>query len=354
MVKDRMTSLERITAYGREQNIDRLPCNPNIANGAARVIGCKVSEFKDNGELIARAHIEAYRMFKYDGVRIFTDLYVQAEAMGARVFYPADDTADLEAPAISDVSEIAGVQPADPHRDGRLPSHLEAARILIDTVGNEVSCSGGVVGPFTTAFFLIGVEKMTRLLVRNPEAVHTLCKISLETSLRYADAFIDIGLTPTISEPLSSTTIVNPKHFKEYSAPYLKQLIDHIHSKGKSVTLHICGKTEKIWDDMVEAGADCLSIDNVASLNGCKKRVGDKVRIMGNVDPSGIMYAGTAEDVRKATIECVREAYDNPRGYIICSGCSLPIDTPFENIQAMMDTARDIGDPEHSQLISRD
>ncbi len=354
MAKDQMTSLERITAYNKGERIDRLPCNPNIANGAARVIGCKVSEFKNNGRLMAEAHIQAYRKFNYDGVRVFTDLYVQAEAMGAKVRYPLDDTADLDTPAIQDVVDIDRIQPADPFKDGRLPSHLEAAKILIDQVSKEVPCSGGVVGPFTTAFFLVGVEYMTRLLLRNPEAVHRLCEVSLETSLRYADAFMEIGLTPTISEPLSSCTIVSPKHFRQYSFPYLKRLIDFIHSRGKAVTLHICGKTDKIWEAMADAGANCLSIDDVASLSDCKKQVGDRVRIMGNVDPSGVMYAGTPEEVRKATLECVRQAYNNPKGYIICSGCSLPIDTPFENIQAMMDTAREIGDPADSDLPARE
>ncbi len=353
MAKDRMTSLDRMTAYNKGERVDRLPCNPNIANGTARVIGCKVSEFKDNGRLIAQGQIQAYRMFGYDGVRIFTDLYVQAEAMGAKVRYPLDDTADLETPALRDISEIDNVQPANPYRDGRLPSHLEAGKILIDELGTEVSCSGGVVGPFTNAFFLIGVENLTRLLFTNPEAVHKLCAVSLETSIRYADAFMDIGLNPTISEPMSSSTVISPKHFKEFSFPYLTRLIGHIHSRGKPVTLHICGKTDKIWEAMADAGANCLSIDNVASLYECKNRGGDRVRIMGNVDPSGVMYAGTPEEVRKATIECVRQAYDNPKGYIICSGCSLPIDTPFENIRAMMDTAAEIGDPVHSDLLAR-
>jgi len=354
MAKDRMTSLERMAAYNRGERVDRLPCNPNIANGAARVIGCKVSEFKQNGKLIAEAHIETYRRFNFDGVRIFTDLYVQAEAMGAKVRYPLDDTADLEMPAVSDIAEIGSIQPVDPYNDGRLPSHLEAAKILIDELGSEVACSGGVVGPFTNSFFLIGVEKLSRLLSRDPKTVHRLCAVSLETSIRYADAFMDIGLTPTVSEPMSSSTIVSPKHFREFSFPYLKQLIGHIHSRGKAVTLHICGKTDKIWDAMADAGADCLSIDNVASLVDCKNRVGSRVRIMGNVDPSGVMYAGTPDEVRNATIECIRQAYDNPKGYIICSGCSLPIDTPFENIEAMLATARDVGYPAESELLARE
>jgi len=44
------------------------------------------------------------------------------------------------------------------------------------------------------------------------------------------------------------------------------------------VTLHICGKTNKIWELMAEAGADCISIDNDASLLEAKQKIGQKVR----------------------------------------------------------------------------
>lgn len=183
MVKDQMTPIERMTAYNRGEMIDRLPCVPIVGNTAARVIGAKVSEFRGNGKLIARAHIEAYKLFRYDIIRIFTDLYTQAEAMGARVRYPLDETAYLEAPAINDVSEIDKLKPADPYKDGNLPAHLEAMKITVDEVGEEVTVTGALTCPFTNASFLIGTEQLTRLTIKNPEAVHKLLKVSLVTSL---------------------------------------------------------------------------------------------------------------------------------------------------------------------------
>jgi len=76
-----------------------------------------------------------------------------------------------------------------------------------------------------------------------------------------------------------------------------------------------------------------------------KQLVGDRVRLMGNVKPSEVMLQGTPQDVRKAVFECALKAYDNPKGYIVASGCSLPTETPFENIHAMMDAVREIGWP---------
>ena len=345
MAVDQMTPLERMTAYNQGQAIDRLPCVPIVGNTSARVIRVKVSDFKGNGRLIAKAQIETYRLFKYDIIRVFTDLYTQAEAMGTKVCYPIDETAYLESPAISDIAEIERLEPADPYKDGNLPQHLEAMKIAVDAVGNEVTVTGAVTCPFTNASFLIGAEKLVRLTHQNPQAVHKLCQVSLATNLNYVKAILDAGCSPSLTDAMSSTSVISPKQFKEFSYPYLKQLIDYIHARGKTVTLHICGKTSKIWDLMVEAGADCLSIDNDADLLEAKQKVGNRVRLMGNVQPAEVMLQGTPLDVRRAVIQCVKEAADNPKGYIVASGCSLPTETPFANIQAMLDTVRDIGYP---------
>jgi uroporphyrinogen decarboxylase len=218
-------------------------------------------------------------------------------------------------------------------------------KIAVDQVGREVTVTGAVTGPFTNASFLIGAEALVRLTLKNPEAVHRLCAVSLETCLRYSEAIIDAGCTPSLTDAMSSCTVISPKQFQEFSYPYLKKLIDYIHFRGRPVTLHICGKTERIWELMVAAGADCISIDNDADLSKAKRKVGEKVCLMGNVKPSEVMLEGQPVDVRGAVRECVRKAYDSPRGYIVASGCSLPTETPFENIQAMLDAVREIGDP---------
>lgn len=354
MASDQMTPVERMTAYNKGEPVDRLPCVPIVGNTAARVIGVKVSEFRGNGRLIARAQIAAYRRFGYDIIRIFTDLYTQAEAMGAKVHYPDDETAYLDVPAIAGVAEIDRLVPADPLEDGNLPQHLEAMKIAVDEVGREVSVTGAVTGPFTNASFLIGAEQLVRLTLRNPEAVHRLCALSLETALRYSEAIIDAGCTPSLTDAMSSCTMISPRQFQEFSHPYLKQLIGYIHKRDKAVTLHICGKTSKIWDLMVDAGADCISIDNDADLLQAKQMVGDRVRLMGNVRPSEVMLEGSPADVRAAVRDCVRKAHDNPRGYIVASGCSLPTETPFANIQAMLEAVRGIGYPVQTEELERE
>lgn len=344
-MKDSMTPMERALAIAKGSDVDRLPCNPNVANGVARVYGCKISQFNNDPKVIAEAQIATYKRFGQDGVRVFTDLFPWAEAMGAKVHFPEDETADLAESAISDISQISMIKAADPLKDGRLPVHIESMKYLLEGLGKEVPCSAGIVGPFTNAFFLLGMEKTLMMVHKNPEIVHKLCQISLETLKAYADIVLSLGLNPTISEPMSSCTVVSPKVFREFSLPYLKELVEFIQNRGKNAVLHVCGQTSKIWNDFADLGIAGMSIDNVASIIDCKNTIGNKTKILGNVDPGRIMYSGTPLEVRLKTLECIRDGYDSPKGYVVMSGCSLPVDTPFENIDSMMDTVREVGYP---------
>lgn len=315
------------------------------------MVGRKVSELRNSGELLAQAQVAAYRRFGHDVVRVFTDLYTLAEAMGAKVRVPEDETAYLEAPAIASLADIDKLRPPDPYKDGALPAQLEAMRRCADAIGAEVPVAGALTCPFTNASFLVGAETLVRLTMKNPAAVHRLCELSLEAALALADAIVDAGCAPSLTDAMSSSTVISPRQFKEFSQPYLTRLVEHLHGRGKGVTLHICGKTRPIWEDMADTGADCLSLDNAADLGETKLKVGARVRLMGNVPPSEVLLQGTTDDVRAALRKCVAQAHDNPKGLIIASGCSLATETPFANIEAMMDEARRIGWPIRKETL---
>jgi uroporphyrinogen decarboxylase len=345
-----MTPVARFAALAAGRAVDRLPCVPIVGNTAARVIGVRVSQLRRNGGELARAQLASYRRFGYDVIRVFTDLYVLAEAMGARVNVPDDETAYLAEPVITSTSAIAGLRAVEPTRDGCLPAHLEATRRLVEEVGAEVAVTTALTGPFTTASFLVGADTLARLCVREPEAVSRLCEICLESGLRWADAIIAAGASPSITDPMLSSTVVGPRVFRTHGLPTLRRLIEHIHLQGRTVTLHICGKTKPVWSLMADSGADCLSLDDEADLAEAKQAVGHRVRLMGNVPPVAVVQEGPREMIREAVRRCVRQAADNPKGFIVASGCSLPVETPFAHIEEMVRATEELGWPTNGEV----
>jgi uroporphyrinogen decarboxylase len=47
--------------------------------------------------------------------------------------------------------------------------------------------------------------------------------------------------------------------------------------------------------------------------------------------------------VRANVIECLQKAWDAPKGFVLASGCGLPINAPRANVEALMEAARTVG-----------
>ena len=112
---------------------------------------------------------------------------------------------------------------------------------------------------------------------------------------------------------------------------------------GSRPGAHICGKTSPIWSNLADAGLFSFSIDNCEDLEFAKREVGDRMRFAGNVPPIEVMKDGSIDDVIEACKDCLRKCGDNPKGYILNTGCQLPIGTPKRNVEAFIYAARKYG-----------
>lgn len=138
--------------------------------------------------------------------------------------------------------------------------------------------------------------------------------------------------------------VISKAQFDEYSLPYIKKLIDGTKKiMGSAPGAHICGKTSPIWSDLADAGLFSFSIDNCEDLEVAKKAVGDRMRIAGNVPPVDVMKEGTIDEVITSCKECIIKCADSPAGFILNTGCQLPIGTPKANVEAFIYAARKYG-----------
>lgn len=341
---DEMTPRERMEAFSQGKDIDRIPCSPFLGESCAPIFGHTIAEFNHSIDAIVDVAVGSYEKFCPDSIGIGPGLQGIPEAMGSKVLFPENNTPFINAPAINDYCEIEKLKPIDPYRDGRISYFLEALKIANDKIGHNVSVGSSMGGPFTTAAFLIGTDKFLRDLTKNPEMAHKLLDIATESVIKYIDAVCDLGLSVSIAEPIASCTMISHKKFKEFAKPYLKKCMDRIiERRGSGTTLHICGKTKKIWADMVDIGIGSLSLDNIDDIGELKEQFGHKVCLIGNVDPVETMYMKSREDIYLEAKECIRKAYDSPKGYVLSTGCDVPIGTDPDNILALMDAARIFG-----------
>lgn len=342
--EDLMTPKERMQAFAKGQPIDRIPCKPSMGVTLSSFIGCTAYEYYHNPEVIADLEIALFQKFRHDGVGVGISLKEIAEAMGTKVVYPPNDISYLEEPKLKDIKDIDKLSPINPYKDGKIPIRLKALKMVNDALSKEVNVGCSIPGPFTTAANLLGMENLLKSLIQDPEKVHELLEIVVESNFRIIDIIADMGVGFGMADPVSCSSVISPKAFRKFSMPYQKRCVDRMRQKsGKGTSIHVCGKTKPIWGDLVETGIVSLSLDNIEDMEEAKKAVGHKVCLVGNVPPVDIVKFGSYEDVVRASKLCIKKAHNSQKGFILSTGCQIPINSPVENIQAMMDTVRSYG-----------
>lgn len=189
-------------------------------------------------------------------------------------------------------------------------------------------------------------ERVLRDVRRDPESLHRLLRLSVEASLAWVEAMHrQTGCESVgISDPVTTTDILGKKQFDEFSRPYLKQLFDGIvRITGEKPFVHICGHTKGIWGDLVQIGVDELSLDDCENLAEAKEAMGDKVFLCGNVAPVEVLRHGSIDEVISAARSCLEECAGSPQGFMLMSGCQVPMGTPMENMEAFVYAARRYG-----------
>ncbi|MBP2626192.1 MAG: hemE 2 [Firmicutes bacterium] len=341
--KDKMTPKERMKAFAAGEQLDRIVCMPMVTDQAYSLAGGTMSKYYHSATLMAQAQINAFETYELDSVGSGPGLFGIAEAIGTKLVFPEDNVPYVSIPAISSYENLGNMNLIDPYRSGRLPIFLEALKIIQEAVKERVSVGCAVAGPITTAAAVRGTDSFLKDMRRCPEMVHRLLQYVTDNTILFIDVLCDIGIKPSIADPVASGTMISEKHFREFAKPYLKQYSDRIIQRwGSGPFVHICGDTTKIWSDMVDFGATVLSLDNQVDLAEAKNEVGHRACLSGNVRPN-TLWRGTPQQVAIEVKECLRKAYDNPKGFILSSGCGLPVGTPVDNVIAMMDAARQYG-----------
>lgn len=344
MIREEMTPRERMDAFSRGEEIDRVICVPDMGVTMIHFLGIKASDYYHSAELMAELEIALFKRLRHDSLSISTSLRGMAEAMGSKVAFPDYNISYLLEPAVKSVDEIESLKVVNPLKDGKLPILLKALKLTRDALIKHVDVGAAMSGPFSVAASVVGTENLLKWMVRHPEKVHTLMSIVAESNNKYIEEVAKLGLSVSFADPMSSTNILNPKLFREFSLPYLKINIDKIkETTGNSPGIHICGKSKKLWEDVANAGVSNFSIDNIEDLEEAKKIMGDKVIITGNVPPVDAVYLGTREDINKSVKECIRKGHDSPKGYILSTGCQIPMNTPIEKIEMFMEAGKKYG-----------
>lgn len=342
---DKMLPIERLGAFMTGQEMDRMLAIPVTCSMSGKTCGMSHKEKRSSAENEAKAQIACYERFGNDLLIAEYGLHGVGIALGSKMNDPEDSVPAIIEHAIDSLDDLESLNADDLklENDSKFKMHLDTVKILVEQMKDKVPTGVLISGPFTAASSIYKTEMLLRATRKDKERLHQLIRFCTNALKDIYTKFVEEGAMILLCDPIASGTIISRKQYLEFVLPYTKELIQAIHDAGGMVCYHICGDTTNIVTDMVESGCDMLSIDNKVDLVRTKELVGDKVPILGNIDPVEILILSNPEEVDKAVKQCIMDTYDSPCGYILASGCDLNGDVPLENIDAFMEAARKYG-----------
>lgn len=135
-----------------------------------------------------------------------------------------------------------------------------------------------------------------------------------------------------ICGPEYATPPYLPKElFNRFVVPYVKEMVDLIHSRGGLVRFHSHGKIKQVLDMILSTGADGIDPceeppDGDITLDEVKKRCHGKTCVFGNIQLK-LLENGSPADVDRAVKQCMDQAKEGG-GYVIMPTAS-PINIPL-------------------------
>ncbi|MFA6451039.1 MAG: uroporphyrinogen decarboxylase family protein [bacterium] len=227
-------------------------------------------------------------------------------------------------------------------------SFMMAAQFAVSSLGGRRAVVLHSPGTFKLSWSLRGsMETLLGDFILNPTMAHTLARLVTDYCISLYERAFKVGIDAVILEgdlAMNATTLMSPKHYREFVKPYHREITDAVHRFGGLIAKHSDGNLWPIVDDLVEAGFDgihpiqpqCMDIGEV------KKHLTGRAAVLGNIDCIDLLVKGTPEDVDKNVHETIRTAGPGG-GYILSSSNSIHPDVKPENFIAMCRAARKYG-----------
>ena len=340
-----MTSLERCLAVLNGETPDILPVVPQCFMLAVETAGFKIGDVNRNGKLMAKAHIISQEKYGYDGCVIDFDNASIAEALGAKVIFRdnAPAVVNEDEPVLKNLRDIYDLDEPEPLKHGRLCEWLEATRTLVDGTDNVFVMGRADQGPFSIACLLRGTTQfMMDLMTEDKKLIDDVIEYCRKASVIFAKAQKDAGAHATsIGDALAGPNMIAPEMYRNFALEPERRMVKEVQEYGIPFSIHICGNTNDIIEDMGETGAKILEVDWQLDMRKACDAVPNSTVLMGNVDPTFPLVLGTPKDVEEAVKKLIEQT--RGRNIFVSSGCAMGRNTPPENFGAFVDAARRYG-----------
>jgi uroporphyrinogen decarboxylase len=292
--------------------------------------------------LATEVTLQPLERFPLDAAIVFSDILTVADAMGLGLYFVEGEGPRFDRP-LSDEAAIDRLAAPDPEAELRYT--LDAIRETRRALAGRVPLIGFVGSPFTLACYMIegggsaDFSMVKRMLYRRPELLHRLLAINTAAVGDYLAAQIHAGAEVVMLFDTWGGILPHAAYF-EFSLGYLARVIARLPREHEGVRIPsiVFTKGGGPWlEAIAECGCDAIGLDWTVSLADCRRRLGARVALQGNLDPHALL---ADPDVVRQEAQRTLADFGDGEGHIFNLGHGLLPATPPENVAALVDEVR--------------
>jgi uroporphyrinogen decarboxylase len=285
----------------------------------------KAGSFMDlcmNPELACEVTIQPLERYPLDAAILFSDILTIPDAMGLELRFVQGEGPVFDKP-IRTAADVDAIGVPDP--EDELKYVMDAVRTIRQELNGRVPLIGFSGSPWTLATYMVEggstkeFGKVKGMMFDEPLVMHKLLDTLAQSVTSYLNAQIAAGAQAVMVFDTWGG-VLTPRDYKEFSLRYMQQIVSGLNreSEGRPVPVILFSKGASGWlEAMAETGCDALGVDWTLDLADARRRVGDKVALQGNMDPS-ILYAKPERIV--AEVKTILESYGQGNGHVFNLG----------------------------------
>ena len=310
---------------------DRIPVMPIMTHPGIELIGKKVIDAVKDGQTHYEAVMALRKRFPQSvASTTIMDLSMEAEAFGANIVFDDNEVPTVSGRMLESAADVEALQ--IPSLDTkRVPEYLKANRLAAAEL--DVPLFGGCIGPFSLAGRLYDMTELMMAMYIEPETANLLLDKCTQFILEYCKQIKASGSAGVVmAEPAAG--LLSNDDCQAYSSRFVKTIVDTVQDDNFVVMLHNCGNTGQCTKAMIETGAAALHFGNAIDMAQVLEEVPADIAVSGNINPVEIMKFGTPQQVEDVAKQLIKLA-DKHNNFILSTGCDVPPETPFENIESL-------------------
>ena len=299
----------------------------------------------ENADLACEVTLQPLRRYDLDAAILFSDILTIPDAMGLGLYFSEGEGPKFKNP-IKSTSDVKNLPVPDPEQELRYV--MNAVRTIRRELNGSVPLIGFSGSPWTLATYMVeggttkDFGKVKGMMFDAPETMHMLLDKIAQSVTTYLNAQIAAGAQAVMIFDTWGG-VLSPEMYKEFSLSYMQKIIAGLtrEADGRQVPVTLFTKGGGQWlEIMAETGCDALGLDWTQDISEARKRVGDKVALQGNMDPS-TLYA--SPEVIKREVKKVIEGYGKGAGHVFNLGHGIHQHIDPDNVTVLVDAVHEYG-----------